>query len=103
MKIVIYYPSLNKNGMQLDGIHIQDTVRTLCTMFGGCTVTNGIGYWPDDNGTMIIESVNLLHIGLPVRLWIKYRRQLKSMIMDLKTTLNQSSMFYEVNDRPYYL
>lgn len=102
MKVVFYYPSADSQGRPIvnrDDImlsHIKDIV----TISGGATVDNqSAGYWNNAQGNLIAETVNRVTVYAKKADMIK----LVDVFKNVKETLHQESVLYEVNGKAVFL
>jgi hypothetical protein len=59
----INLPVSDNEGRPLDIQH-EDLADTLCAVFGGCTVTDGVGMWKD-GGKLYREPVRVYQVATP--------------------------------------
>ena len=62
LKVSITVPSLQRNSEPVANrsTYLEGAVGHLCGVFGGCTATDGVGSWMDDNGALVSEAVTVL-------------------------------------------
>lgn len=105
VKIIV--PSTNKD-KTISNIEFNDRIqnisRYLSSLFGGTTVTNGIGHWLDNDNNLISEDVAI------VQSWSNDIRSKQQNIIDKCQTLlhefDQYSIALELsidNDQTFYI
>jgi hypothetical protein len=62
--LTIYVPSNIRGNEDLAAqrTHAKIIAVKLTKLFGGCTVTEGTGYYQSDNGEPITENVKIIHV-----------------------------------------
>ena len=59
-KLVIYFPSVTKDGVKLDGRQWRQTALEMARRWGGVTITEAEGIWIDGRDLPVYETVRLL-------------------------------------------
>jgi hypothetical protein len=102
MKVTLYYPSSDSNGRPIVNREnaMLNHIKQIVSISGGCTVDNqSAGYWNNAQGNLIAESVN--------RVTIHTEKSKLSALIDVfknvKKTLQQESILYELNDKAVFL
>jgi len=95
-KVVFYIPS-ESNGQSINNTRVLHYVtKKLADRFGGCTVTDGVGYWENGQGELISESVKLVYA------FGNFQKGIDSLFLLLanwiKEQLRQESVAYEINN-----
>jgi len=102
MKVTFYYPSVDSTGKPIinrDNVMLSH-IKEIVSISGGCTVDNqALGYWNNSKGKLISEYVN--------RVTIHTEKSKLSALVDVfknvKETLQQESVLYELNDKAVFL
>ena len=100
MKVSITIPEFNNDGTSNYDV-IQKTVVSMSREFGGCTVTDGMGYWTNEEGKLEVDSVHILTSYN--RTWnLDY---VKDTLRDFSFTVlrgtDQKAVFYTVENEGY--
>ena len=96
-KVVFYFPS-ESNGQSINNTQVLRSVAMkLSRFFGGCTVTDGVGYWENGQKELISESVKLVYAFGNFSHYHSHGLFL-SIALDVKELLHQESVAYEINN-----
>ena len=96
-KVVFYIPS-ESNGQSINNSAVLHYVtKKLADRFGGCTVTDGVGYWENGQKELISESVKLVYAFGNFSHYHSHGLFL-SIALDVKELLHQESIAYEINN-----
>ena len=95
-KVVFYIPS-ESNGQSINNSAVLHYVaKQLADLFGGCTITDGVGYWKNGQGELISESVKLVYA------FGNFQKEIDSLFLLLAEwigdQLDQESVAYEINN-----
>jgi hypothetical protein len=102
MKVTFYYPSADFNGKPIVNreMVMLSHIKQICTISGGVTVDNNSqGFWNNAQGNLISEYVNRVTIHTE-------KSKLPALIevfQNVKETLQQESVLYELNDKAVFL
>ena len=106
MNLTIYYPSVDSTGQAIDNRDefMQDHVRQICTISGGCTVDNQVaGYYVTQAGQLLSESVNRVNIYLSGNGMQKKLEDIVALCYNIKTQLRQESLLVTRNGKAKFL
>ena len=96
-KVVFYIPS-ESDGQSINNTQVLRSVAMkLSRLFGGCTVTDGVGYWENGQKELISESVKLVYAFGNFSHYHSHGLFL-SIALDVKELLHQESIAYEINN-----
>ena len=95
-KVVFYIPS-ESNGQSINNSAVLHYVaKKLSERFGGCTVTDGVGYWENGQGELVSENVKLVYA------FGNFKNGIESLFLLLanwiKEQLDQEAVAYEINN-----
>jgi len=96
-KVTFYIPS-ESNGQSINNSAVLHMIaKRLSKRFGGCTVTDGIGYWVNGSGELVCEPVKLVYC------YGDFSNGLSNLFFLLATyikqSLRQESVAYEINNK----
>ena len=96
MKKYTLYIGLNDKDSKKQEISTKKAINTIVSMvvsnnLNGCTISQSIGYYlHDDNISLVVEN------SIKLELFTSSLKAVKSLISQLKTSLNQESIIYQV-------
>lgn len=78
--------------------HSQELIAELVDQFGGCTVTDGVGYWRNSRGIVISEQV-WLYTSLTS---IVSKERLKTVACCLLKMYDQECILYTIGNQAFF-
>lgn len=106
-KVAIYVPSTVDIDKAADTSKwVENAASGLVNLYGGATVTDGVGYWfSDEKQAMIRESVKIVYAFCddPAGLDGEKINQVLSFCEQMKKALNQEAISLEIDNELYFI
>lgn len=82
---------------------VRDVAREFSLTFGGATATPGHGYWVDNDGELVEESVTVVESVVPDKV-LDYTKDITLMevVRHVKEVMQQDTVMYKINNHTFF-